>query len=75
MTIEQRAQVAVIHDRHVTEDVEARIQELRRAYEEVYKTEGRGSSAYRKAVSDYNDYLKPIRARIGDEIRTARIFE
>ena len=75
MTIEQKAQVAIIHDRHVTNDVEARIQELRKAYEEVWKTEGRSSPAYKKAVALYNDYLNPIRDLIGDEITTAKIFD
>lgn len=75
MTIEQKAQVVTIHDRHVTEDVEARILGLRKAYEEVWKTEGKTSLAYRKAVASYNDYLNPIRDRIGDEIKTAKIFD
>jgi len=75
MTIEQKAQVAAIHDRHVTEDVEAKIQKLRTAYEEVWKTEGRSSPAYRKAVAAYNDYLNPLLKRIGDEIETTRIFK
>ncbi len=75
MTIEQRAQVAAIHDRHVTKEVEARILELRKAYEEVLKTAGRSSPAYRKAVGAYNDYLNPVIKRIGDEIETAKIFD
>jgi hypothetical protein len=75
MTIEQKALVAAIHDRHVTKDVESRILELRKIYEEVWKNSGRRSPAYGKAVHDYNDYLNPIRARIGDEIGTAKIFD
>ena len=75
MTIEQKALVAAIHDRHVTKDAESRIQELRKTYEEVWKNSGRSTPAYGKAVRDYNDYLNPIRARIGNEIGTAKIFD
>ncbi|MDP6720795.1 MAG: hypothetical protein QGF59_19175, partial [Pirellulaceae bacterium] len=63
------------HDRHVTKEVEVRILELRKAYEEVLKTAGRSSPAYRKAVGAYNDYLNPVIKRIGDEIETAKIFD
>ena len=75
MTIEQKALVAAIHDRHVTKDVESRIQELRKTYEEVWKNSGRSTPAYGKAVRDYNDYLNPIRTRIGNEIGAAKIFD
>lgn len=74
-TIEQKRKVAVIHDKHITKDVEKKILEIRARYTKLVKAKGKNSPEFKNALEEYNAYLNPLLDKIGAEVSAANIIE
>tara|TARA_R110000850_G_scaffold60760_2_gene139217 strand:- start:297 stop:2033 length:1737 start_codon:yes stop_codon:yes gene_type:complete len=74
MTIEQKRQVAEIHDQIITKEIEKGILVEKALYNEAARANGKGSPETKKALENYQSLLNPLLDQIGKAVKEAGIF-